>query len=89
MEFGRKTELTWTNAYTALVKSLVQKLNGRVKSLLQVKGQQGLNIEAQRALERVVGEVKLAGQVDMLPAHRRAGGNGVGHRLALSRRGLG
>ena len=71
-----------------MVKSLVQKLNGRAGSLLPVEGQQGLDIEAERVFEGVVGEVKLAVQVDMLPADGRAGGDGVGHRLTLGRRGL-
>ena len=44
-----------------------------------MEDQQGLNIEAEGVLEGVVGEAKLAVQIDMLPAHGRAGGDGVGH----------
>ena len=44
-----------------------------------MKDQQGLDIEAEGVLEGVVGEVKLAVQIDVLPVHGRASGDGVGH----------
>ncbi|WP_243650989.1 DUF3500 domain-containing protein [Hymenobacter gummosus] len=74
--------------YLALVKSLVQKLNGRGGWLLPSEGKKCVQIEAQRIFQRFVGEIEFAVQVDVLPAHRRAGSDGVGHSLALGRRGL-
>ena len=72
----------------ALVKSLVQKLNGRGRLRLPVEGEERVHIEAERVFQDFVGKVKLAVQVEVLPAHGRAGGEGIGHRLALGRRGL-
>ena len=46
---------------------------------MPVEDQQGPDIEAEGVLEGVVGEVKLAGQTDALPASGRASGDGVGH----------
>ncbi len=72
----------------ALVKSLVQRLNERAGWGLPLEGEKSLHIEAERVFQGFVGKVKLAVQVDVLPAHGRAGGDGIGHRLALGRRGL-
>jgi len=72
----------------ALVKSLVQRLNERAGWGLPLEGKKRLYIEAERVFQGFVGKVKLAVQVDVLPAHGRAGGDGIGHLLALVRRGL-
>ena len=72
----------------ALVKSLVQRLNERAGWGLPLEGKKGLYIEAERVFEGLIREVKFAVQVDVLPAHGRAGGDGIGYLLALGRRGL-
>jgi len=61
----------------ALVKSLVQ-LNGWVGGLPPVESQKGLIVKVQGVFEGLVGEVILAVQVDMPPAHGRTGGDGIG-----------
>ena len=72
----------------ALVKSLVQRLNERAGWGLPLEGKKVLHIEAERVFQGFVGKVKLAMQVDVLPTHGRAGGDGIGHRLAFGGRGL-
>ena len=72
----------------ALVKSLVQRLNERAGWGLPLEGKKRLYIETERVFQGVVGKVKLAVPVEVLPAPGRTGGDGIGHRLALGRRCL-
>ena len=76
-------------ARMALVKSLVQRLNERAGWGLPLEDRKGLHIEAERVFQGFVGKVKLAVQVEVLPADGRTGGDGIGHRPALGRRGTG
>lgn len=52
-----------------MVKDLVQKSSARVGKRFPIEGHEGFGIEAERVLEGFVGEVKLAVQVEVLPAH--------------------
>ena len=52
----------------ALVKSLVQRLNEWAGWGLPLEGKKRLSIEAERVFQGFVGKVKLAMQVDVLPA---------------------
>ena len=72
----------------ALVKSLVQRLNERAGWGLPLEGKKGLHIKAERVFEGIIREIEFPMQVDVLPAYGRAGGDGIGHLLALVRRGL-
>jgi hypothetical protein len=73
---------------SALVKSLVQRLNERADWGHPLEGKKGLRIEAKHIFQGVVREINLVVQDEVLPTHRRTGGDSNGYLLTPSRWGI-
>ena len=69
----------------ALVKSLVQRLNGRGGRGLRAKGNNSRYINAEQVFQDIIREVKLAVQVDVLRTHERDAGAQLGQQLLALR----